>query len=76
VWRVALVTALFAVLLAISAPGANHAMKEMLLAQQKSSDQWSFYQAKVIRENQYRGQKLRLQMDLIERGNAMKPAAH
>jgi len=73
--RVALVTALYAVMLAISALGGNHAMKEMLLAQQKSSDQWAFYQAKVIREHQYRGQKLRLDADLIERGDAMKPAA-
>ena len=31
--RVALVTAVFAVLLAIAALGGNHAMKEMLLAQ-------------------------------------------
>jgi len=71
--RVALVTAVFAVLLAIAALGGNHAMKEMLLAQQQSSDQWAFYQAKVIREHQYRGQRLRLEADLIERGDAMKP---
>ena len=67
--RVALVTAVYAVLLAIAALGGNHAMKEMLLAQQKSSDQWAFYQAKVIREHQYRGQKLRLEVDLLERGD-------
>ena len=73
--RVALVTAVYAVMLAIAALGGNHAMKEMLLAQQKSSDQWAFYQAKVIREHQYRGQKLRLDADLVERGEAMKPAA-
>ena len=73
--RVALVTAVYAVMLALAALGGNHAMKEMLLAQQKSSDQWAFYQAKVIREHQYRGQKLRLEADLIERGDAMKPAA-
>jgi len=73
--RVALVTALYAVMLAIAALGGNHAMKEMLLAQQKASDQWAYYQAKVIREHQYRGQKLRLEADLIERGDAMKPAA-
>ena len=71
--RVALVTAVFAVLLAIAALGGNHAMKEMLLAQQKSSDQWAFYQAKVIREHQYRGQKLRLEVDLLERGESVKP---
>jgi Domain of unknown function (DUF4337) len=73
--RVALVTAVFAVILAIAALGGNHAMKEMLLAQQQSSDQWAFYQAKVIREHQYRGQKLRLEADLVERGAAMKPEA-
>ncbi len=73
--RVALVTAVFAVILAIAALGGNHAMKEMLLAQQQSSDQWAFYQAKVIREHQYRGQKLRLEADLLERGAAMKPEA-
>src|SRR5438093_3849760 len=73
--RVALVTAVFAVLLAIAALGGNHAMKEMLLAQQKSSDQWAFYQAKVIREHQYRGQKLRLEADLVERGSAIRPEA-
>lgn len=73
--RVALVTAVFAVLLAIAALGGNHAMKEMLLAQQKSSDQWAFYQAKVIREHQYRGQKLRLEADLAEREASTKPEA-
>ena len=73
--RVALVTAIFAVVLAIASLGGNNAMKEMLLAQQQSSDQWAFYQAKVIREHQYRGQKLRLEADLAERGAAMKPEA-
>ncbi|HLF48494.1 MAG TPA: DUF4337 family protein [Methylomirabilota bacterium] len=48
--------------------GGNHAMKEMLLAQQQASDQWAFYQAKVIREHQYRGQKLRLEADLFVDG--------
>jgi hypothetical protein len=73
--RVALVTAIYAVALALAALGGNHAMREMLLAQQKSSDQWAFYQAKVIREHQYRGQKQRLEIDLVERGATMKPDA-
>lgn len=73
--RVALVTAVFAVILSISSMGGNNATKEMLLAQQKSSDQWSFYQAKVIREHLYRAQKQRLETDLIERGPALPPAA-
>ena len=56
--RVALTTAIYAVVLAIAALGGNYAMKEMLLAQQQSSDQWAFYQAKVIREHLYRAQKM------------------
>jgi len=54
------------VVLAIAALGGNNAMKEMLLAQQQSSDQWAFYQAKVIREHQYRGLKLQLEAQLAE----------
>jgi|RhiMetdeSRZDD1v2_1073273.scaffolds.fasta_scaffold604782_2 hypothetical protein len=73
--RVALVTAVFAVVLAIASLGGNNAMKEMLLAQQLSSDQWAFYQAKVIREHLYRAQKLRLEVDLLERGTAMTAEA-
>ena len=73
--RVALVTAVYAVVLAIAALGGNHAMKEMLLSQQQSSDQWAFYQAKVIREHLYRGQKLRLEADLAERDATIRPEA-
>ena len=64
--RVALTTAVYAVALAVAALGSKVAMKEMLLAQQQSSDQWAFYQAKVIREHQYRGQKLLLETQLAE----------
>jgi hypothetical protein len=71
--RVALITAIFAVILAVTSLGGNNAMKEMLLAQQQSSDQWAFYQAKVLREHLYRGQKMRLEIDLIEQGSGMKP---
>ncbi len=70
--RVALVTAVYAVILAIASLGGNNAMKEMLLAQQQSSDQWAFYQAKVIREHQYRGQKMRLEAELTERGPTLR----
>jgi hypothetical protein len=73
--RVALTTAIFAVILAITALGGNKTMKEMLLAQQQASDQWAFYQAKVIREHLYRSQKVRLEGDLLERGSTMKPEA-
>ncbi len=71
--RVALTTAIYAVFMAITSLGGNNATKEMLLAQQQSSDQWAFYQAKVIREHQYRAQALRLEVELAERGAAMRP---
>ncbi len=70
--RVALTTAIYAVILAVSALGGNQAMKEMVLAQQQASDQWAFYQAKVVREHIYRGQKIRLELDLLER-EVLKP---
>lgn len=72
--RVALTTAIYAVILALASLGGNNATKEMLLAQQQASDLWAHYQAKSIRENQVRVQKLRLEADLFERGAAMKPA--
>lgn len=64
--RVALTTAFYAVALAVAALGSKVAMKEMLLAQQQSSDQWAFYQAKVIREHQYRAQTMLLETQLAE----------
>lgn len=45
----------------------------MILAQQQASDQWSFYQAKVLREHFYQGQKIRLEAELFERKDSMKP---
>ncbi len=71
--RIALTTAIFAVLLAITSLGGNNAAKEMMLAQQQSSDQWAFYQAKAMRENLYKINGLRMEADLLDRGPAMKP---
>jgi hypothetical protein len=70
--KVALTTAIYAVILAISSLGGSMAMKEMLLSQQQASDQWAFYQAKVIRETLYRQQKQRLELDLLEK-EGLKP---
>jgi hypothetical protein len=64
--RVALVTAVYAVVLAIASLGGNNAMKEMLLAQQEASNQWSYYQAKVIREHLNRGNKMVVETQLAE----------
>ena len=70
--RVALTTAVIAVMLAISSLGGNNAMKEMILAQQQASDQWAYYQAKAGREHFYRGQKMHLELDLLEK-ETLKP---
>ena len=64
--RVALTTAVYAVSLAIASLGGNNAMKEMLLAQQEASNQWAFYQSKVIREHLNRGSKMILEAQLAE----------
>jgi hypothetical protein len=71
--RVALTTAIFAVLLAITSLGGNNATKEMLLSQQQSADQWAFYQSKAMREHLYRSQKMRLEVDLLDRSTGMRP---
>lgn len=73
--RVALTTGIFAVLLAVTSLGGSNSMKEMLLAQQQSSDQWGFYQAKVAREHLYKTNAKVLDLQLAERGPAMSPAA-
>jgi hypothetical protein len=72
---VALTTAVFAVLLAVTSLGGNNAMKEMLLAQQQASDQWAFYQSKAMREHLYRTNSARLEVDILDRGPAMRPEA-
>ena len=72
--KVALFTAIYAVILAICALGGNNSMKEMLLAQQEASNQWAFYQAKNVREYLYRIEKDRLNTQIVERGDTMKPA--
>lgn len=73
--RVALTTALFAVILAITSLGGNNAMKEMLLAQQEASDQWAYYQSKVTREHLYKTNKELVGAILLERGASLRPDA-
>lgn len=63
--KIALITALYAMVLAIASLGGNHAMKEMLLAQEQASDQWAYYQAKSIREHLYKSQKMLLENELL-----------
>ncbi len=63
--RTALLTAVYAVFLAIVSLGGNNAAKEMSLSQQQASDQWAFYQAKSMREQMYHIERLRLQDELL-----------
>jgi hypothetical protein len=74
--RTALVTALYAVCLAVVSLGGNNAAKEMSIGQQQASDQWSFYQAKAMREQLYRIERMRLEDELAERGQDLTGAAH
>ena len=64
--RVALLTAVYAVMLAIAGLGGKYAMKEMILTQQQASDQWAYYQAKVVREHLNRANKLLIETQLAE----------
>ena len=73
--RVALCTALFAVILAITSLGGNNASKQMMLSQQQSSNLWAYYQSKVTREHLYRVEKQKAEAQLVERGRAMNANA-
>ena len=73
--RVALCTALFAVVLAITSLGGNNAAKDMMLSQQQSSNQWAYYQSKVMREHIYKLEKQRAEALLLERGASMPQQA-
>ena len=64
--RVALTTAVYAVVLALGSLGGNNAMEDILLAQQEATNQWAYYQAKVIREHLNRGNKLLVETQLAD----------
>ena len=64
--RVALTTAVYAVVLAIASLGGNNAMEDILLAQQEATNQWAYYQAKVVREHLNRANKLLIETQLAE----------
>jgi hypothetical protein len=74
--RVAFLTAMFAVILAITSLGGNNAMKGVFLAQQQASDQWAYYQSKAIREHMYKMQRNQLEANLFERKKTMSREAY
>src|SRR5438552_14127975 len=69
--RVALTTAIYAVVLAIASLGGSNATKDMMLAQQQAADEWAHYQAKSIREHAARLEQRRLELEVAERGPTM-----
>lgn len=70
---VALTTAIFAVVLAVTSLGGGNAMKDMILAQQQASDQWAFYQAKVVREHIYRNERVGTELGLLALPDSARP---
>jgi hypothetical protein len=65
---VALFVAVYAVVLAVTALGGSNAGKDMVMAQQKASNQWAYYQAKVMRENMYLLAAEGLELEVEEAG--------
>ena len=64
--KIALCVAVYAVAMAVTALGGNNAGKDMMMAQQKASNQWAYYQAKVMRENMYILAAENLELELEE----------
>jgi Domain of unknown function (DUF4337) len=73
--QVALFVAVYAVALAVTALGGNNAGKDMIMAQQKASNQWSYYQAKVVRENLYLLEAEKIDLHLENDGSALSEDA-
>jgi hypothetical protein len=68
---VALFVAVYAVGLAVTALGGSNAAKDMMMAQQKASNHWAYYQAKVVRENMYLLEAEKLELELEVRGTGL-----
>jgi len=69
--RAAVVIAVLAVLLAISNLGGDNATKETINNNIKASDTWAFYQAKNIRQTDYRLAADQLQATLALHGDSI-----
>ncbi|HYH81689.1 MAG TPA: DUF4337 domain-containing protein [Longimicrobium sp.] len=69
----ALLISILAMLLAIGSLGGGNATDDMVHGNIHASDTWAFYQAKNVRQTQYRLAADRIQLDLA--GNALSPEA-
>ncbi len=70
--QIALCVAVYAVALAVTALGGSNAGKDMVMAQQQASNQWAYYQAKVMRENMYVLAAENLDLEIEEAGDKSK----
>jgi hypothetical protein len=68
--RIALSSAIIAVLAAVATLMSEHQINEAMLAQLRASDQWSYYQAKGIKRNIVDGQ-IQILRELTERTDFM-----
>ncbi|MFL5380993.1 MAG: DUF4337 domain-containing protein [Longimicrobiaceae bacterium] len=62
----ALIIAIMAMLLAIGSLGGGNATDDMVFGNIKASDTWAFYQAKNVRQTQYRIAADRLEVELTD----------
>lgn len=65
---VALCVAVYAVVLAVTALGGSNAGKDMVMAQQKATNQWAYYQAKAMRESIYLVEAEKMELELAAHG--------
>ncbi len=70
--QIALCVAVYAVALAVTALGGSNAGKDMVMAQQQASNQWAYYQAKVVRENMYVLAAENMELEIEEAGDKSK----
>ncbi|HEU4561712.1 MAG TPA: DUF4337 domain-containing protein [Longimicrobium sp.] len=64
--RAALLISVLAMLLAVGSLGGGNATDDMVHGNIKASDTWAFYQAKNVRQTQYRLAADRLQLELAD----------
>ena len=73
--RAAIMIGILAALLAIASVGGENATKEMLSSNIRASDAWAFYQAKNIRQTDYRLAADELEALQLAQGPALNEAA-
>jgi hypothetical protein len=72
---VALIIAIMAMLLAITSLGGGNVAEDMINSNIHASDTWAFYQAKNVRQTQYRLAADGLELQLLSGGASLSPEA-